>query len=337
MRVSAATLAGWDRYRGWSSIAAALIENSLDAGAGRVAVQLTEAGLTVADTGTGFADAQWQQSFERGAACSVRTDADLANLSRFGMRGESLYLLRRVARVSRAASAGPGATISVRRFRLPTGELPSALDASDVLTTVHRYALAWPDVQFSLAHGEQVCYATDASPKRKKAARKAKQQPAEEGAAPDGSAPERPALLARLSAILGGKFKDGDMAPVEGEIADLDGELVGGVTGYLVWPSTTAEDDSRLFVSVNGIPLPLRGGVLACIRESCSPAPMESRWPLGVLNLRVPSSLLDRLGTEVRLARLPRGTPNPVYYGLGYAIWAALSGWRAEMQCSKTR
>jgi DNA mismatch repair protein MutL len=166
-----------------ASVVKELVENALDAGAGRVSVDITAGGIEsirVADDGCGIAPEELLTAFERHATSKVSDDADLARVQTLGFRGEALPSIAAVAEVevvsreagAEAASylrlvpgeapgqgsrgAPEGTTITVEHLfdRLPARRkfLRSAgSEANAIAACVTHYALAYPEVRFRLA------------------------------------------------------------------------------------------------------------------------------------------------------------------------------------------
>src|SRR5437763_9798949 len=159
-----------------------LVENSLDAGAGQVAVRVHAGGLElieVADNGSGMAPDEMRLGLERHATSKLPEDA-IDRVTSFGFRGEALPSIASVSRlalesrvrgsdgwrieVDHGAEVGegpaalpPGTRIRVeglfdkvparRKFlRSPRAEYAACLDA------VKRLAMARSDVAFTLDH-----------------------------------------------------------------------------------------------------------------------------------------------------------------------------------------
>lgn len=165
-----------------ASVVKELIENSLDAGATQVAVEIREGGLAlirVADDGCGIDPGELRIAFERHATSKVRAEDDLWRITTLGFRGEALpsiaaagdvEVLTRVAgndvgarirlRAGEIADEGAGATapgtvFTVRALfqaqparlkflRAPGGE------TTQVAAAVTHYAMAYPEVRFTL-------------------------------------------------------------------------------------------------------------------------------------------------------------------------------------------
>jgi DNA mismatch repair protein MutL len=102
-----------------SSIVKELIENSLDAGATRLAVQIKDGGkslIEVADNGSGIPQQQVELAIERYSTSKVETLADLQSISTLGFRGEALASIGAVSRMvlsTRAAGEEVGTRLSV--------------------------------------------------------------------------------------------------------------------------------------------------------------------------------------------------------------------------------
>lgn len=90
-----------------ASVLKELLENALDAGATRIIVESEGAGrrlLRVSDDGSGMDAADCRTAFERHATSKIRDLADLEHLQSFGFRGEALYAVAAVAKVTLTSS-----------------------------------------------------------------------------------------------------------------------------------------------------------------------------------------------------------------------------------------
>ena len=80
-----------------------LIENSLDAGATAVTVEIQEGGLTsirVADNGSGIDESDIRMAFERHATSKISKEQDLDAIATLGFRGEALASIAAVSRIT---------------------------------------------------------------------------------------------------------------------------------------------------------------------------------------------------------------------------------------------
>ena len=165
-----------------ASVVKELLENSLDAGATEVSVEIRGGGvehIRVADNGSGIASEEVELAFQRFATSKVTEVQDLEAISSLGFRGEALPSIAAVASVSlvtRSADEDFGTALEVAEGRTagkePRGASPgtavtvrhlfrnfparrkflrsTATETSRIQTLVTRYALAYPEVRFQL-------------------------------------------------------------------------------------------------------------------------------------------------------------------------------------------
>ena len=167
-----------------------LVENSIDAGAHNVTVELREGGikyLRVTDNGCGIPAEQVRLAFERHATSKIAAAADLYNIHTLGFRGEALASVAAVSRVTlttrtqeapfgtravveageftdiRQAASPVGTTIAVENLfcntpvRLKFLKKP-ALEASLVADYMQRLILSRPDVAFRFVSQGKTVY-----------------------------------------------------------------------------------------------------------------------------------------------------------------------------------
>ncbi len=167
-----------------ASVVKELIENSLDAGAGRIEVEVEGGGLQtirVTDDGEGIVREDVPRAFLRHATSKIRSAEELRRVATLGFRGEALPAVLSVARVRlRTATAGEPEGTEIRgeggRLGEATAAPPvrgtivevsdlfyntparrkflrsAASEFSQVAETVREHALARPDVAFRLSH-----------------------------------------------------------------------------------------------------------------------------------------------------------------------------------------
>ena len=85
-----------------ASVAKELVENSIDAGATRITIEIEAGGrrlLKVSDDGEGMVRDDAILAFERHATSKIRVTDDLAAIGTLGFRGEALASIASVARV----------------------------------------------------------------------------------------------------------------------------------------------------------------------------------------------------------------------------------------------
>jgi len=94
-----------------ASVLKELLENALDAGASKITVESLGAGrklLRVADDGRGIPAAECETAFERHATSKIVRFKDIDSLSTFGFRGEALFSIAAVAKVTLTSRAKGG-------------------------------------------------------------------------------------------------------------------------------------------------------------------------------------------------------------------------------------
>jgi DNA mismatch repair protein MutL len=161
-----------------------LLENSLDAGAGAIRIELLEGGMRmirVADDGAGITRDDLHLALARHATSKIVSLADLERVASLGFRGEALASIASVARVTIAARCAPdahgwridselatdaeptpcsqaqGTTVEVRDlyFNTPARRKflkSEATEYGHCEEVFRRIALARSDVSFSLIH-----------------------------------------------------------------------------------------------------------------------------------------------------------------------------------------
>ena len=276
-----------------ASVVKELVENALDAGAGRVDVVLVEGGqalIAVADDGSGMAPEELSLAVERHATSKLDGD-DLVHIRHLGFRGEALPSIGSVARlavtsrprgrdgawslsVEGGAKSEPvpaahpfGTRIEVRDLfydtparlkflKTPRAELSVAIDV------IERLAMAHPAVAFSLADGSRSVLRLAA-------------QNGEAGAA----------RLARLGAVIGRDF-EANALPLA---AERDGIRLGGWIGLPTFNRGTA---AAQYLFVNNRPVRDRL-VLGAVRAGYRDVLAHDRHPVVALFLDVPPDAVD--------------------------------------------
>src|SRR5579864_1043132 len=165
-----------------ASVVKELVENSLDAGAKSVRVEVESGGkrlIRVTDDGSGMPHDDALLAFERHATSKLRTADDLLSIATLGFRGEALPSIASISRLlmetrtpedeqgARIEFAG-GKLISVKPAGVPTGTSISVVDIfycvparrkflksettelGHIASLVTHYALAHPETQFLL-------------------------------------------------------------------------------------------------------------------------------------------------------------------------------------------
>ena len=178
-----------------ASVVKELVENSLDAGATGITVEITGGGadrILVVDNGRGIPPGEIELAFERFATSKVADQGDLEGISTLGFRGEALPSIAAVSTVvmtSRTPSEESGTRLRVvegrtagrERAGAPNGTSVSvshlfrnfparrkflrsaATETSRIQALMVRYALAYPEKKFRLSVAGSEALATTGS------------------------------------------------------------------------------------------------------------------------------------------------------------------------------
>jgi DNA mismatch repair protein MutL len=185
-----------------ASVAKELVENSIDAGATRITIEIEGGGrklLKVSDDGEGMVRDDAILAFERHATSKIRATDDLISIATLGFRGEALASIASVAKVELVTStedasaatrvaidggrmrdvkdaAHPrGTTIAVRElfFNVPARRKFMRSEATETFhlsNLVTHYALAHPEIAFTFVNnGRDVVRAMAAKDLRERA------------------------------------------------------------------------------------------------------------------------------------------------------------------------
>ncbi|HEY6244881.1 MAG TPA: DNA mismatch repair endonuclease MutL [Pyrinomonadaceae bacterium] len=185
-----------------ASVAKELVENSIDAGASRIAIEIEAGGrrlLKVSDDGEGMVRDDAVLAFERHATSKISVTDDLAAIATLGFRGEALASIASVAKVelitsTEEATAGTkvvieggrmrdvkdaahprGTTISVKDlfFNVPARRKflrSEATETFHLTNLVTHYALAHPEIGFTFTNnGREVIRASTVKDLRERA------------------------------------------------------------------------------------------------------------------------------------------------------------------------
>jgi len=301
-----------------------LLENSLDAGATRIAVDLVQGGiklLRVADNGGGISRDELTLALARHATSKISDLADLDRVATLGFRGEALASIASVARLT-LTSRQPAAA-HAWRVRAEGGEVsapePAALaegttvEVGDLYfntparrkflkteATEHghcdemfrRAALARPDLAFALTHNGRAQWSLK-----------------------PGSPGER------IAAVLGEDFRAASLA-----LDEAAGRL--RLSGLAALPAYSRAARDAQYVFVNG--RFVRDRLLAhAIREAYRDVLHEARFPAFVLFLEIEPELVDvnvhPTKIEVRF-REPQAVHRFVFHALERALGAGRQG-----------
>ena len=114
-----------------ASVVKDLLENALDAGAGRIRIEVEAGGrrlIRIADDGHGMSRDDALLAFERHATSKLRTADDLLAIATLGFRGEALPSIASVARVTLETATGDEAAGT--RLEIAGGKILHVDDAA---------------------------------------------------------------------------------------------------------------------------------------------------------------------------------------------------------------
>ncbi|PZV36949.1 DNA mismatch repair endonuclease MutL [Mesorhizobium kowhaii] len=274
-----------------ASVVKELVENALDAGAGKVEIVTAGGGLNlirVTDDGSGIPEPELALAIAR--HCTSKLTEDIHDIRSLGFRGEALPSIGSVSRLSirsrtatsdsaaeigieggrvlpvRPAAANRGTTVEVRdlffatpaRLKFMKGERAESSATSDV---VKRIAIAFPAVRFTLAGSD----------------RSTLELPATDDSA-EGS-------LRRVAQVMGADFPDNSIA--------IDAMREGvHLTGHVSIPSFTRANALQQYAYVNG--RPVRDKLIAgAIRGAFADVLPRDRHAVTVLFLTLDPAIVD--------------------------------------------
>ena len=323
-----------------------LLENSLDAGATEISVQLESGGiklLRVRDNGGGIAKEQLPLALMRHATSKIASLDDLQRVASMGFRGEALASMAAVAQValtSRAADtehawkveavdgtqseAAPaahphGTSVEMRELYFNTPARRKFLKSENTEfawceETFKRIALSRPDVAFSLQHNGKMVWQLLPSPASGITSDLAALPPSRMASSSiRGTGGE--GLGARVSAILGPEFGQ-HAVNVERQIGPLHLYGIAALPAY----SRSTRDEQYFFVNGRFV----RDKVLMhAVRQAYQDILHHQRHPAFVLFLELPPEQVDvnvhPAKSEVRF-RESQGIHQFVFHALQDAL-----------------
>lgn len=163
-----------------ASVIKELLENSIDAGATSITIELKKGGkelIKIVDNGVGLDKSQFDLVFERHATSKIASIDDLNSNLNLGFRGEALAAISSVSQIEfasnghlinsdgelKAKSMPNGTQVTVENlfYNVPVRLKFLKTDATEYtkcLEIVESYALCHPEVHFKLIHNQKVVF-----------------------------------------------------------------------------------------------------------------------------------------------------------------------------------
>ncbi|MBU1446105.1 DNA mismatch repair endonuclease MutL [Patescibacteria group bacterium] len=272
-----------------SSVVKELLENSLDAGADKITLEVNGSGdemIRITDNGSGMDMEDAKLAFERHATSKISSTDDLFKISSMGFRGEAIASIASVSHVTlqtkmRGANIGTkivciggniekieecgcpeGTQIEVKNlfYNTPVRKKylkTSSTEYQQILRVFQSMALAYPNVYFSLIHNNQVNF----------------------------QYPKSLNFLDRIQSVLGKHISENCM-PISYESNDII------IEGFIGKPELGRSGNKHqyLFVNQRNVYHHLFSYALA---ESYGSLLMNGKKPFYAINIRIATDLID--------------------------------------------
>lgn len=277
-----------------ASVVKELVENAIDAGATEIRIEIRGGGqreIRVIDNGCGISADELETAFQRHATSKLQTAEDLFDVHTLGFRGEALPSIATVSQIvcmSRTADAPSGVELRIAggqfQGRTPCGGSPGttfivknlfyntparlkfmrseATEAAQISSVVEHYALAYPEIRWTLMIDGRLSMQTPGSGQ----------------------------LIDALMELYG---LDIARQLVAVEDADGEGESRTTVRGFVSQPSLSRSARTSIHLFVNKRWVRASGQLAYAIEESYHNLLMKGRHPLAVLYIDVEPSAVD--------------------------------------------
>lgn len=312
-----------------SSIVKEMIENSVDAGAKNITVEIKNGGSTyirITDDGCGIERAEVKKVFVSHATSKISDKDDLNAISTLGFRGEAMASISAVAKVElltrseseelgtryeisggeeiavEDAGCPKGTTIVVRDIFFNTPARMKFLkkdvtEGNAVAGIVDRMAISHPDISFRFIRDDKQTLITSGNGE----------------------------LLSAVYSVFGKEVSDA-LISVDYTFDNMH------ITGYVSKPTASRKSRAMQFFFINNR-LVKSATAMAALEQAYKNSIMVGRFPMCVLNIELNPSLVDvnvhPAKIEVRFAD-EKPIFNLVYYGVKSAVEADRTVKQAE-------
>lgn len=312
-----------------ASVIKELVENSIDAGAKHITVEIKNGGTTfmrVADDGCGIFRDDIKVAFLRHATSKVKVESDLDSISTLGFRGEALASICAVSRLQLItrnvneeigtsyeidggeeqsfddAGCPVGTTFVIRDlfYNIPARAKFLKKDVSEgnaVSNIIDKTALSHPEIAFTyIKDGKQVLRTFG-----------------------DGK------LISAIYSVFGKDFANG-LIPVEYQLGAIR------VCGYISKPEHSRPNRNMQNFFINGRYIKTRTA-MAALEEAFKGSIMVGKFPSCVLNINLPCEIID---VNVHPSKLEVRFINerPVFDAIYHAVKSSLMKYDSRKKAS---
>ena len=302
-----------------SSVVKELLENSIDAGATQITVEIMHGGidyLRITDNGCGILKEDVRNAFKRNATSKISVDSDLEKIGTLGFRGEALASISSVSKVQLITKAKEenigsayeidgGEEISFDDAGCPDGttlimrnlfyNVPArykflkkdVAEGNAVASVIDKIALSHPEIAITFIRDNKRVLKT----------------------AGDGK------LMSSIYAVYGRDFAS-TLIPVDYELNGMK------LTGYISRPTNGRANRNMQNTFINGRFVKSRT-ISVALEEACKGSIMIGKFPSCVLNLQISPEAVDvnvhPAKIEVRFIN-ERPVFDTVYHGVKSAL-----------------
>lgn len=302
-----------------SSVVKELLENSIDAGATQITVEIMHGGidyLRITDNGCGILKEDVRNAFKRNATSKISVDSDLEKIGTLGFRGEALASISSVSKVQLITKAKEenigsayeidgGEEISFDDAGCPDGttfimrnlfyNVPArykflkkdVAEGNAVASVIDKIALSHPEIAITFIRDNKRVLKT----------------------AGDGK------LMSSIYAVYGRNFAS-TLIPVDYELNGMK------LTGYISRPTNGRANRNMQNTFINGRFVKSRT-ISVALEEACKGSIMIGKFPSCVLNLQISPEAVDvnvhPSKIEVRFIN-ERPVFDTVYHGVKSAL-----------------
>jgi len=262
-----------------------LVENSIDAGATKISIDLRQAGkslIIIDDNGIGMNSDDLQLCLSRHATSKMHDD-DLLAIESLGFRGEAMPSIGSISRMRiesknkneswaisceggkiddiEPSARREGTRVEIRdlfystpaRLKFLKSDIAEMMAIKEIL---NRLAMAYPDIEFQCTHNDKKVFHYKSSDQ-----------------------------LTRISAIMGREFQSSSMV-IEAQNEDVQ------LSGFASLPTLSKGNSKAQYLFVNGRPVRDKL-LLGVLRGAYSDVLFSGRYPMVALFLTLPSTDVD--------------------------------------------